>query len=127
MRGCPGKPTRREPGEEEEEEEEAAMDWLGRDGSRGGSRAHEGESDDLTDSEESVFSGLEDSGSDSLTEEEEEEEDNSRATEEDDGDHGVEKSKGQLLSENAQSCSEKRGQRTFHAYVHHSLQKESHF
>ncbi|KAH0617327.1 hypothetical protein JD844_015376 [Phrynosoma platyrhinos] len=41
----------------------------------------EGESDDLTDSEESVFSGLEDSGSDSLTEAEEEDDRGSGAEE----------------------------------------------
>ncbi|XP_026579175.1 ribosome biogenesis protein bop1-like [Pseudonaja textilis] len=47
----------------------------------------------LTDSEESVYSGLEDSGSDSLTEEEE------------DQDHGAEekKSKGKLRSRNTQA------------------------
>lgn len=45
----------------------------------------------LTDSEESVYSGLEDSGSDSLTEDEE------------DQDHGAkEKSKGKLHSRNTQ-------------------------
>nr|XP_034980505.1 ribosome biogenesis protein BOP1 [Zootoca vivipara] len=50
----------------------------------------EGQSDDLTDSDESVFSGLEDSGSDSITEDEEE-----------DQDSGVEeKSEGVLPSEN---------------------------
>lgn len=51
----------------------------------------DGESDILTDSEESVFSGLEDSGSDSITEEE------------DDHDSRVErKSEGILCSENMQ-------------------------
>nr|XP_028591773.1 ribosome biogenesis protein BOP1 [Podarcis muralis] len=50
----------------------------------------EGQSDDLTDSDESVFSGLEDSGSDSITEDEEE-----------DHDSGVEeKSEGVLPPEN---------------------------
>ncbi|XP_062987318.1 ribosome biogenesis protein BOP1 [Elgaria multicarinata webbii] len=51
----------------------------------------EKESDDLTDSEESIFSGLEDSGSDSITEEEE-----------DYGSGVEEKSEGVLPSENMQ-------------------------
>uniref|UniRef100_A0ABM5GD14 Ribosome biogenesis protein BOP1 n=1 Tax=Pogona vitticeps TaxID=103695 RepID=A0ABM5GD14_9SAUR len=82
---------------------------LGRDESGGGDRrprpfhstpALEREcDDDLTDSEESIFSGLEDSGSDSLTDEEEDKEDD-EGTEDDSHDSGVEeKSKGQLLSE----------------------------
>ncbi|XP_062835914.1 ribosome biogenesis protein bop1 [Anolis carolinensis] len=52
----------------------------------------EAESDDLTDSEESVFSGLEDSGSDSPTEEEEEEE------EEEDHGSGIEENSDTLSS-----------------------------
>ncbi|XP_029769276.1 ribosome biogenesis protein BOP1 [Terrapene carolina triunguis] len=51
------------------------------------------ESDDLTDSEESVYSGLEDSGSDSSTEEE--------AEDQDSGDEGT--LKGSLLSKKAQA------------------------
>ncbi|KAM3842090.1 ribosome biogenesis protein BOP1 isoform 2-T4 [Vipera latastei] len=51
----------------------------------------EEEGDLLTDSEESIYSGLEDSGSDSLTEEEE------------DQDHGAEKSKEGLCSRNTQA------------------------
>ncbi|XP_062986035.1 ribosome biogenesis protein BOP1-like [Elgaria multicarinata webbii] len=51
----------------------------------------EKESDDLTDSEESIFSGLEDSGSDSITEEDE-----------DYGSGVEEKSEGVLPSENMQ-------------------------
>lgn len=50
----------------------------------------EEEGDLLTDSEESIYSGLEDSGSDSLTEEEE------------DQDHGAEKSKEGLCFRNTQ-------------------------
>ncbi|XP_050795303.1 ribosome biogenesis protein BOP1 [Gopherus flavomarginatus] len=53
------------------------------------------ESDDLTDSEESIYSGLEDSGSDSSTEEEEEAED------QDNGDEGT--LKGSSLSKKAQA------------------------
>ncbi|KAG6922079.1 block of proliferation 1, partial [Chelydra serpentina] len=53
------------------------------------------ESDDLTDSEESLYSGLEDSGSDSSTEEEE------AAEDQDSGDEG--KRKGSLLSKKAQA------------------------
>nr|XP_060632012.1 ribosome biogenesis protein BOP1 [Anolis sagrei ordinatus] len=70
-----------ERGHEEEEDAGPSSTFL---------KEQEAESDDWTDSEESVFSGLEDSGSDSLTEEEEEEEEDQSS--------GVEENPDALLS-----------------------------